>query len=95
MGELMFRVTGKEGGTGLSLVSSHPLTEDRLARMDKADCSPPGGPAAAVVRRMAGAEGHLQRRRQGVTAQPPTVPRYFTSRNLPPSTLIRNAERSS
>ncbi|UGA41508.1 M48 family metallopeptidase [Bradyrhizobium quebecense] len=39
MGELMFRVTGKEGGKGLSLVSSHPLTEDRLARMDKADAA--------------------------------------------------------
>ncbi|WGS23802.1 MULTISPECIES: M48 family metallopeptidase [unclassified Bradyrhizobium] len=37
MGELMLRVTGKEGGKGLSLVSSHPLTEDRLARMSKAD----------------------------------------------------------
>ncbi|MCC8978284.1 M48 family metallopeptidase [Bradyrhizobium acaciae] len=37
MGELMFRVTGKEGGKGFSLISSHPLTEDRLARMDKAD----------------------------------------------------------
>ncbi|MGX1346717.1 Zn-dependent protease with chaperone function [Bradyrhizobium elkanii] len=43
MGELMFRVTGKEGGTGLSLVSSHPLTEDRLARMDKADAARPAG----------------------------------------------------
>ncbi|HEX7925501.1 MAG TPA: M48 family metallopeptidase [Bradyrhizobium sp.] len=41
MGELMFRVTGKEGGKGLSLVSSHPLTEDRLARMDKADADGP------------------------------------------------------
>ncbi|PAY07333.1 metalloendopeptidase [Bradyrhizobium sp. UFLA03-84] len=37
MGELMFRVTGKEGGKGLSLVSSHPLTEDRLERMGRAD----------------------------------------------------------
>ncbi|MFQ3456487.1 M48 family metallopeptidase [Bradyrhizobium sp. UFLA01-814] len=45
MGELMFRVTGKEGGKGLSLVSSHPLTEDRLARMDKADAAGrPDGP---------------------------------------------------
>ncbi|QOZ32235.1 M48 family metallopeptidase [Bradyrhizobium sp. CCBAU 53421] len=43
MGELMFRVTGKEGGKGLSLVSSHPLTEDRLARMDKADATRPAG----------------------------------------------------
>ncbi|WP_298366712.1 M48 family metallopeptidase [uncultured Bradyrhizobium sp.] len=41
MGELMFRVTGKEGGKGLSLVASHPLTEDRLARMDKADAAGP------------------------------------------------------
>ncbi|MBR1208218.1 MULTISPECIES: M48 family metallopeptidase [unclassified Bradyrhizobium] len=39
MGELMFRVTGKEGGKGLSIVASHPLTEDRLARMDKADAA--------------------------------------------------------
>lgn len=37
MGELIFRVTGKEGGKGFSLVSSHPLTEDRLERMSKAD----------------------------------------------------------
>ncbi|WP_342726887.1 M48 family metallopeptidase [Bradyrhizobium sp. B097] len=45
MGELMFRVTGKEGGKGLSLVAGHPLTEDRLARMDKADAgSRPNGP---------------------------------------------------
>ncbi|MGY4476866.1 M48 family metallopeptidase [Bradyrhizobium sp. USDA 3364] len=45
MGELMFRVTGKEGGKGFSIVSGHPLTEDRLARMDKADAaSRPDGP---------------------------------------------------
>lgn len=37
MGELMLRVTGKEGGRGGSIISSHPLTEDRLARMSKAD----------------------------------------------------------
>ncbi|WP_249164620.1 M48 family metallopeptidase [Bradyrhizobium jicamae] len=37
MGELIFRITGKEGGKGLTLVASHPLTEDRLARMGKAD----------------------------------------------------------
>ncbi|WP_338828678.1 M48 family metallopeptidase [Bradyrhizobium sp. 27S5] len=41
MGELMFRVTGKEGGKGISIVSSHPLTEDRLARMSKADAASP------------------------------------------------------
>lgn len=43
MGELMFRVTGKEGDKGLSIVSSHPLTEDRLARMSRED-RPASGP---------------------------------------------------
>jgi predicted Zn-dependent protease len=33
MGELMLRVTGKEEDKSLSILSSHPLTEDRLARM--------------------------------------------------------------
>ena len=36
-GELLFRVTGKEGDKGLSILSSHPLTEDRLARMSRED----------------------------------------------------------
>jgi len=44
MGELMLRVTGKEGGKGLSIISSHPLTEDRLARMSKADPGASGPP---------------------------------------------------
>jgi Zn-dependent protease with chaperone function len=43
MGELMFRVTGKEGDRSLSILASHPLTEDRLARMSKED-RPPSGP---------------------------------------------------
>jgi Zn-dependent protease with chaperone function len=43
MGELMFRVTGKEGDHSLSILASHPLTEDRLARMSKED-PPPSGP---------------------------------------------------
>ena len=42
MGELLFRVTGKEG-KGLSIISSHPLTEDRLARMSRED-RPASGP---------------------------------------------------
>jgi hypothetical protein len=44
MGELMFRVTGKEGDDPLSILSSHPLTEDRLARMkseDRLNTGPP------------------------------------------------------
>jgi predicted Zn-dependent protease len=44
MGELMLRVTGKEGGNGLTIISSHPLTEDRLARMSKEDQTPKGAP---------------------------------------------------
>src|SRR5262249_11075043 len=44
MGELMLRVTGKEGGKGLSIISTHPLTEDRLARMSKEDQTPRGAP---------------------------------------------------
>ncbi|MBR0841673.1 M48 family metallopeptidase [Bradyrhizobium liaoningense] len=42
--ELMFRVTGKEGGSGLTtILASHPLTEDRLARMTRED-RPASGP---------------------------------------------------
>jgi Zn-dependent protease with chaperone function len=44
MGELMLRVTGKEGGKGLTIISTHPLTEDRLARMSKEDQTPKGPP---------------------------------------------------
>ncbi len=42
--ELMFRITGKEGGSGFAILASHPLTEDRLARMTREDrpaSSPP------------------------------------------------------
>ncbi len=43
MGELLFRVTGKEGDDPFSILSGHPLTEDRLQRMRDAD-RPPSGP---------------------------------------------------
>jgi Zn-dependent protease with chaperone function len=43
MGELLFRVTGKQGDDPLSIMASHPLTEDRLARMSQED-RPPSGP---------------------------------------------------
>ncbi|HWZ38321.1 MAG TPA: M48 family metallopeptidase [Bradyrhizobium sp.] len=43
MGELLFRVTGKEGDSNLSILASHSLTEDRLKRMTGED-RPPGGP---------------------------------------------------
>jgi len=43
MGELLFRVTGKEGDSSLTLMASHPLTEDRLKRMSAED-RPPSGP---------------------------------------------------
>src|SRR5882757_2676009 len=43
MGELLFRVTGKERDKDLSFLANHPLTEDRLARMSRED-QPPSGP---------------------------------------------------
>ena len=43
MGELLFRVTGKQGDDALSILASHPLTEDRLKRMSDED-RPPSGP---------------------------------------------------
>ena len=43
MGELIFRVTGKQEDKTLSILSSHPLTEDRLKRMSEED-RPPNGP---------------------------------------------------
>jgi predicted Zn-dependent protease len=43
MGELLLRVTGKDEDKTLSILSSHPLTEDRLARM-KAEERPVTGP---------------------------------------------------
>jgi hypothetical protein len=42
-GELLLRVTGKEG-KGLSIISSHPLSEDRLARMSREDRAASGPP---------------------------------------------------
>ena len=42
--ELMFRITGKEGGSSFAtILASHPLTEDRLARMTRED-RPASGP---------------------------------------------------
>jgi predicted Zn-dependent protease len=43
MGELMYRVTGKQVDKTLSILASHPLTEDRLARMSRED-RPASGP---------------------------------------------------
>lgn len=40
MGEFLLRVTGKDKGKGLALISSHPLSEERLARMSEADRAP-------------------------------------------------------
>lgn len=44
MGELLFRVTGKQGDSGLSILASHPLTEQRLKRMSDEDRPPTGPP---------------------------------------------------
>ena len=44
MGELLFRVTGKQVDKTLSILSNHPLTEDRLKRMSDEDRPPTGPP---------------------------------------------------
>ena len=44
MGELLFRITGKQGDSELSILASHPLTEDRLKRMSQADRPPTDPP---------------------------------------------------
>jgi Zn-dependent protease with chaperone function len=44
MGQFLLRVTGKEKGKGLALISSHPLSEDRLARMSQQDAPPTAPP---------------------------------------------------
>jgi Zn-dependent protease with chaperone function len=43
MGELLTRVTGKEVDKSLSILASHPMTEDRLKRMTEED-RPASGP---------------------------------------------------
>jgi len=44
MGELLFRVTGKQRDSSISILASHPLTEDRLARMSAEAAMSPGAP---------------------------------------------------
>jgi len=43
LGELLVRVTGSDAESSMTLLSSHPLSEDRLALMSK-DTGPRGGP---------------------------------------------------
>ncbi len=43
MGELLFRVTGREVDKSLSILASHPLSEERLKRMSEED-KPPSRP---------------------------------------------------
>jgi Zn-dependent protease with chaperone function len=43
MGELLFRITGAQGGRTIGILASHPLTEDRRARMRRED-RPDTGP---------------------------------------------------
>jgi hypothetical protein len=43
LGDLLIRVTGSEKESALTLLSSHPLSEDRLAQMSK-DAGARSGP---------------------------------------------------
>lgn len=42
MGEFLLRVTGTQANKSISVLASHPLTEDRLAAMSKEDVAPSG-----------------------------------------------------
>jgi len=55
MGELLFRVTGREENN-LSILASHPLTEDRLKRMTAED-RPASGPPLLTDREWAALKG--------------------------------------
>src|SRR5581483_11374387 len=55
MGELLFRVTGKEA-SNLSIMASHPLTEDRLKRMTAED-RPVSGPPLLTDKEWAALKG--------------------------------------
>ena len=44
MGELLFRVTGKQLDKTLSVLSNHPLTEDRLRHLTAEDRPASGAP---------------------------------------------------
>jgi Zn-dependent protease with chaperone function len=44
MGELLFRVTGKQGDNDLSILTGHPLTEDRLQHLTEASLPASGPP---------------------------------------------------
>ena len=44
MGELLLRITGKEADRNLTILASHPFSEDRLKRMSEADRPPNGLP---------------------------------------------------
>ena len=64
MGELLVRLTAGDPSKYLTIIASHPLSEDRLAAMAKQDrpVNRRGDPVGAGV---AGAEGHLQRVARG------------------------------
>ena len=44
MGEFLLRVTGRQGDDVFAMFASHPLSQDRLDRMSKADRGSPGAP---------------------------------------------------
>ena len=44
MGELLVRITGNQGDKNFSIFASHPLSEERLARMTREDRQPTGAP---------------------------------------------------
>jgi Zn-dependent protease with chaperone function len=49
MGDLIFRITGKQGDKMLSFLSNHPLTEDRLKHLSDEDRPASGPPLLSAV----------------------------------------------
>jgi len=49
MGELLFRITGAQKSMPMTILASHPLTEDRLERMSKEATPDEGAPILTAV----------------------------------------------
>lgn len=62
MGELVIRVTGTQAGKGLSILSNHPITEDRLAQMSREE-RPVSGPPLLTAEEWRSLKSICDRRR--------------------------------
>jgi hypothetical protein len=49
MGQFLLRVTGAQASKSISILASHPLSEDRLAAMSKEDRPATGAPILSAA----------------------------------------------